>query len=707
MVQKSMSLQLNPRLSNWLGILPDGRFELKVGKVEIGQGILTALKQIALAELCVSAHELVLGVQSTDTAPNEGLTAGSMSIVDSGCCVRLACAQLRQMYVALAAKRCARPLGELRVVKGTIVDQEGVVLACYSELHAGIDFDAEIESEVDSAALLSLAPGPRPRDLIRIDLPAKVRGEACFIQDLDFPNVLHARVLRPSAHHVRLGSMAPSVLAGIREEVQVFREGSFIALLGEREEEVYLEASRIGPLLTWEFQSEMPPAGQPLSAWLKQQPSEPSVVAQVAPAMPVQGAEFNAQYSRAFIAHASIAPSCGVAQFSAGQLRVWTHSQSIFHLRSAIAATLELDVDAVVVTHVQSAGCYGHNGADDAAFDAALLAVNHPDRAVRVLWSRPDELGSAPVGPAAAAHLSAWLKEDGFIGDWNYEVWSNGCLGRPGYSGTPAFLGDAHRRASLPMPPSADPVARAGYGIARNAMPAYRLDGVQVRQNRLLAMPIRTSALRCLGAHFNVFAIESFMDELAAACDSDPIAFRLKHLEDERAREVLHRVSALASWPTLQRTEGVGYGVGFARYKNSSAYCAVIAQVEAAHCLKVRKLFIAVDAGRIVNTDGLLNQIEGGAIQAVSWTLMEEVRFDASQLTSLDWEQYPILRFPEVPHIEIALVERPDQPSLGVGECAHGPVAGAISNALCSALGIRVRHMPFTTDNIQRVILEA
>jgi CO/xanthine dehydrogenase Mo-binding subunit len=375
----------------------------------------------------------------------------------------------------------------------------------------------------------------------------------------------------------------------------------------------------------------------------------------------------------------------------------------VFTLGRAIAAALDLSPEAVVVQHVEGAGAYGHNAADDVAMDAALLATRMPGTHLRVLWSRADELSWAPFGAAMVADVSASVDEHGTITDWSYELWSNGHVARPGYAPRHVLLADAHR-AGIPMlPPAVDPPADRGYGSQRNADPYYDFARVDVTVHRLLTMPIRTSSLRSLGSNLNTFAVESAIDELALAIGRDPLEMRLAHLSDPRAREVLSTAADAAGWGA-PLAEGLGRGVAFCRYKNRSSYCAVVADVEATDRLRVTRLTIAVDVGQAVNLDGVRNQVEGGAIQATSWALFEQVRFDRHSVTSTDWESYPIARFDQVPQVEVHLLHRPDEPPLGAGEATQGPVPAAIGNALADAIGVRVRTLPFTPDNIVAAI---
>jgi len=305
-----------------------------------------------------------------------------------------------------------------------------------------------------------------------------------------------------------------------------------------------------------------------------------------------------------------------------------------------------------------------------------------------------------------AVDIEAGLDAEGEIVGWRHELWSNGHTHRPGRAGTPTLIAAFEIADPFPRTPSVNPPLSGGGGADRNAVPIYDFPAWRITNHRLLTMPLRTSSLRSLGAFANVFAIESFLDELAAEERTDPLAFRLRRLRDPRARAVLEAAAARASWSARPRTEGVGHGLGLARYKNSGAYCAVVAEVEGEEDIRVRRLVVAVDVGEAINPDGVTNQIEGGAIQAASWTLKEAVRFERDRVTSDTWETYPILRFSEVPAVEVDILPRPGEPPLGAGEAAHGPTAAAIANAVHDALGVRVCHLPITRDRIVAAALE-
>jgi CO/xanthine dehydrogenase Mo-binding subunit len=333
------------------------------------------------------------------------------------------------------------------------------------------------------------------------------------------------------------------------------------------------------------------------------------------------------------------------------------------------------------------------------ALDAVLLAKAAGGRPVRVQWSREDEMSHAPFGAAMAIEIEADLDAQGEIVEWRHRIWSNGHTARPGRAAQPALLAASELANPFPRYISTNPPQANGGGADRNSIPLYDFLSWQIECYRLLTMPIRTSALRTLGGQANVFAIESFIDELASERGEDPVAIRLRHLSDSRAQDVIRSVARRANWKP-DKQSGRGYGLGFARYKNTGAYCAVVAEVEGAADVSVKRLTIAVDVGEAINPDGVINQIEGGAIQATSWVLKERVRFDRQRITSNSWSSYPILRFSEVPEVQVELIPRPDSEPLGAGEAAHGPVTAAIANAVFDALGVRVRNLPITRESL-------
>jgi len=693
------SLAANPILSRWVNVHGDGVVDVRVGKVELGQGILTALAQLAADELDVDLAQVRMLPANTARGPDEGLTSGSMSVADSGPAVRLVAANVRALFVGEAARRWQVDAERVTVVSGRIASPQTPDTTSYAELAESVDLGVAADAGVPVKTLeqqrVTGTSAPR------LDLPDKVAGRARFIHDVRLPGQLFGRVLRPPSPGARLVAVDVSRIADL--DVQVVRDGSFLGVVGEDEAQATRAVEILRGSTTWDERDTLPDEND-LDTYLRSGPHDPIPVIEDDPGPQHHDRGLRATYSRPFIAHASMAPSCGIAWWKAdGRLAVWSHSQGIHSLRNAIAQVLALEPESVTVEHAEGAGCYGHNGADDAAFDAVLLARAVPGRPVQVQWSRADELSWSPFGSAMTADVNATVDEQGRLTSWAYDVWSQGHTARPGYAGNPGLLAATNLEAPWTYSAPTDPPASRGGGTTRNALPIYGIPHRRVTGHRLTETSIRSSALRALGAHMNVFAIESFMDELAQLVGQDPLAFRLAHLDDERGRRVLQAAATAAGWGQ-DTPDGVGRGIGFARYKGRGAYCAVVAEVEAEHDIKVRRLTIAVDVGRVVNPDGVRNQIEGGATQATSWTVKERVRFDRRRVTSDDWERYPILLFSEAPQIDVEIVPNPGLPSLGAGEAAQGPTTAAIANAVADAIGIRVRHLPLTADAVVAAI---
>lgn len=692
------SLVTNPWISTWLTVTGDGVIALRVGKVELGQGIVTALTQIAAHELEVPPEAVRPAATNTSTSPDEGLTAGSLSITFSGAAVRRVCAETRELFRRAAAHRSGLDTAQVRLVSGVFVTPDGARIGSYADLSGEVDLNVRVG---DADLKVEFAP-PTSKDLARLDLPDKVLGRPRFLHDLEFDGMLHARVVRPPGPGAHLENAPLERVSAMPGVDRVVCDGDFLAVVARREGQATRAAEALVAAASWSAGVELPDADD-LPGWLRTAEAETRLIRGDGARPDSAPVVVTATFTRPFLAHASIGPSCAVAHFEAGRLEVWSHSQGVFTLAHAIAAALELSEEAVVVQHVEGPGSYGHNAADDVAMDAALLAVRIPGRHVRVQWSRADEFAWEPFGPAMVSDVTAGVDENGTITDLSYELWTNGHTARPGYAPRHSLLAEAHRAGVPLLPAAVDPPAERGHGSARNAEPYYDIARVDVTVHRLLTMPIRTSSLRSLGSHLNTFALESVMDELALAAGRDPVQMRLDHLSDPRARDVLRTAADAADWGAPV-PDGRGRGIAFCRYKNRGSYCAVVADVEATDRLRVTRLTIAVDVGRVVNADGVRNQIEGGAVQATSWALFEQVRFDRHSITSTDWEAYPIARFSDVPALEVHLLDRPDEAPLGAGEATQGPATAAIGNALADALGVRVHTLPFTPDHIVAAI---
>ena len=691
-----VSLAANPKLASWVRFSADGHVLVSPGKVEIGQGIVTALAQIAADELDVDIGRVQMIRASTAGSPNEGVTSGSLSVQHSGRALRHVCAEVRQIFLAAASDRLGVDIDTLDVKDGTL-SGPGNTRTSYWELADDVSLDRD-------ATPGATPKSPEKRGLAgnsvqRLDLPDKVFAHPRFIHDIALPGMLHGRVLRPELSGAKLTALRDDSARAIAGLVAIVRDGNFAGVVSETEHgtEAALAALRKGA--SWSS-GEILPEEDGLAEWLKAQRVESVVIEKkMASQAGEKSRTIRRQYTRPYIAHGSIAPSCAMAQWSGDRVHVWTHSQGVYFLRSDLALVLKLPLENITVEHMEGAGCYGHNAADDVALDAVLLAKAADGRPVRVQWSRADEMSQAPFGAAMAIEIEADLDASGEIVEWRHNVWSNGHTARPGRATQPALLAATELAEPFPRYISTNPPQANGGGADRNSIPLYDFPSWQIDCHRLLTMPIRTSALRTLGAQGNVFAIESFLDELAAERGEDPVEFRLRHLRDVRAQDVIRTAAKRANWKPA-RQAGRGHGLGFARYKNTGAYCAVIAEIEGAEDIIVRRLTIAVDVGEAINPDGVVNQIEGGAIQATSWVLKERVRFDRQRITSNTWSNYPILRFSEVPEVQVEIMSRPDMEPLGAGEAAHGPVTAAIANAVYDALEVRVRDLPITRDRL-------
>ena len=695
------SLNNNRMLDAWLRIGPDGSATVFTGKVELGQGIVTALAQIAAEELDLPLTRIKMISGDTGQTPNEGQTAGSQSIEASGTALRMAAAEVRAMLIDLAARRFGVAADTLQVGDGVFTAADGRRVT-YGEL-AG-------ETDLHREATAKIAPKPPAEHKIvgqpipRRDIPAKVTGGAAYVQDLRLPGMLHGRVVRPPRYGAKLESFDEAAVKALPGVVAVVRDGSFLGVIAAREEQAIKARDALKRSARWSGGEELPDPAK-IHEHLLTLSMEDKVISDKQAPLPDGATRVEATYHRPYTAHASIGPSCSVAQAENGKITVWTHTQGVFPLRATMAKALDMQPSAIRCIHVEGSGCYGHNAADDVALDAALLARAAAGKPVRVQLMRDDEFMWEPFGPAMVMRAGAALK-NGRIVDWTYDVWSNTHNMRPGAPDGVNLLAAWHlEKPKQPAPPRAAPQP-AGAGD-RNAIPLYDLPRQRITSHLIVEMPLRVSALRTLGAYANVFAIESFMDELAAVAGADPVEFRLAHLKDPRAKAVIEAVAKAADWKGGQGTGTSGRGIAFAKYKTLATYVAVIVDLEldrASGKIKVPRAYAAADAGLIINPDGLTNQIEGGIVQSTSWTLHEEVRFDRKGILSQSWDSYPILTMQEAPKTSTVLINRPDEHSLGSGEASQGPTVAAIANAFTAATSRRIRELPLHPERVKAAL---
>ena len=685
------------QLDSWLVISADGSITVFSGKVELGTGVSTALRQIVAEELDVPFDRITWVQGDSDRTVDQGSTVGSQTIKRGGAQLRRAAAEARSVLLELASAKLGVPASGL-VVSASVVSvaADAKRRATFGELIGGQRFQREISGN---------AAPKRPADyrivgkpVPRVELPAKMTGRHMYVHDVRVDGMLHGRVVRPASIGAKLVSVDDSALHDI-PNARVVRKGDFLGVVAEREEDAVRAARLLKP--RWSESATLPTAETLHETLIKTPATDRSVTdAGDVPAAIARSAKtIKAQYRWPFQMHASIGASCGVADVKRDSATIWSSTQGAHTLKGALAQLIEIPSENVHVIWTEGSGCYGHNGSDDAAADAALLsqAVGKP---VRVQWSRADEHGWEPKGVAMVVEISGGVDASGKITGWDYAVWTPTHSSRPSaQAGTGAASFVAGQLAG------ATPTSRGSLGGERNARHTYVIPNTRVVAHLLQSSPLRVSSFRGLGSPQNSFANESFMDELALAAGADPLEFRLKHLTDPRAIAVLQAVAKMAGWRSGVRgggstTGGVsrGRGVGYVQYDGTEAYVAAIVDVDvdpSQHSVRVTRVCVAHDCGLIVNPDGLRNQIEGNVIQAISRTLKESAKFDRSRVTSVDWRGYPILTFAEVPEsIEIELIDHPEIPSVGAGEAATSPIPGAIANAIFDATGKRLREVP-------------
>jgi len=694
------SLVENPRLDRWIAFLPDRTVRIATGKVEIGQGVVTAIGQIAADELDLPLERVVVLSGDTDAGPDELYTTSSLSIEVSGGSVRLVCAEVRAKATERAALRLNCSPDDLSVERGQFLQNGAATGQDYWSVAAEIDLSQNVTGTAPVKPVSSYKVVGQ--SVPRVDLPAKLTG-AAFVHDVLPPDVLHARTLRQPSRGATLAALdEDAIRRAAKGEVRIVREANFVAFVSPVESVAQAAAVAAERHATWSNVRPIAPAEQE-AAWLRDQPAEDRHIGAPPPDPPVKNPA-RITVSRPYVAHASMAPSCALAEFRDGHLTVRSHGQGMHPLRKNLAAALGLPVEAITAQHLHGAGCYGHNGADDAALDAALIALRIPDRWIRLQWRREEEFAFEPVGPAMLVTLHVELK-DGRPVDWTTEIWSPTHVQRPG-SGSGYLLATEALANPPPEVKPTDPTEARGGGGTRNAVPIYDVAAHRILHHLVQRPPVRTSALRGLGALPNVYAIEMLMDELAAKAGEDPVAYRLSILSEKRACRIVELVAERANWKARDAGgTGKGLGLAMARYKNRAAYAAVVAAVTVQETVRVDRVWAVADAGLLVNPDGARNQLEGGIIQAVSWTLKEQVKLDAEGIASRDWDSYPILRFSEVPDMDVEFVDAAGNPPLGVGECTVGPTAAAIGNAVAHALGVRIHDMPLTRERVMAALL--
>ncbi len=689
-------------VDSFLAIDPKGVVTVYSGKVDLGTGVATALPQMVAEELDVPLGMIRLVQGDTALTPEQGSTWGSLSIQIGGMQLRNAAATAKAALLEEAAKRLGAKKDDLKVADGVV--SAGNKRVSYGELIGGKSFALKLDHAKPAAAKdpkdYKLVGKPVPR----LDIPDKMTGRFTYMQDFRVPGMLHGRVVRPPAIGARLESVDESSVKDVAGLVKVVREGNFLGVVAASEWGAIKAARQLKA--SWSRSETLPEAAK---LWEHVRASKvvkdevTSNVGNTAEALGQQGVKtLNATYDFAIHTHGSIGPSCAVAELKDGKLTSWSASQATHNLRKQLATMFGMPADSVRCIYLEGSGCYGRNGHEDAAADAALLA-KAVGRPVRVQWSRADEHGWDPKGPPTLVDLRAALDGAGNVTAWESEFFIP--------QQTPNGFNVPLIAATLAGMPADDHTAPGN--IFQNSAIPYKLANVKTVCRRLERTPFRASWIRTPGRMQNTYANECFIDELAAAANADPLEFRLKYLDpgDKRGIEVLNRAAALAKWekrPSPKRDQGGdvarGRGVTYCKYELARTYVAAVAEVEVKRStgeIRVTKVSLAHDCGQIVNPDGLRNQLDGNVIQTLSRTLIEELKYDRSAVTSLDWESYPILRFPQLPELAYDLIDRPSERPWGAGEPAAAVVPSAISNAVFDAIGVRLRSVPFTPDKVK------
>ena len=691
-------------VDSFLAVHRDGSATIFVGRVDLGTGGRIAMRQIAGEELDIPLERIAMIEGDTALTPNQGGTGGSYGIARGGSQLRLAAATARRGLVDLAAQRLGRPAGDLEVADGVVRGKDGTGSVSYGELIG----DRAFSLKVDQAAPLKSHERFRfiGKSLPRPDVPAKVTGHHRYLQDLVLPNMLHARVIRPPAFGATLVSVDESSLAGIAG-ARTVRMQSFLAVVAEREWDA-LRAARA--LKTqWGAGTGLPDHAKEFDAMRTSRVVRDQEVARkgdlaALSAPPAGTRTLAASYRWPMQTHGSIGPSCGVADVRPERVTVWTASQNVHGLQNTFARVLGVERDRVRVIYMDGAGSYGANGADDAAMEAALLsrAVGRP---VRVQWTRQEEHGLDPKGPAQLLDLRAAVDKDGEVAAWETQAWLP--IATANLPNIPLLSVDA---AGLPQTPG-----RSTGLIYQNVDPPYAMANLNAVVHWIEDAPLRTSPLRAPGKIANTFAVESFTDEIAALARVDPLEFRLRRLSNPRGLEALRRVAARMGWQSRPSPKPVdrraavltGRGLAYVHYKHDETIVAMgmeVAVERATGRIRVTRVVAAQDCGLMINPDCVQAQLEGNILQTLSRALHEEIVYDRDRVTSVDWASYPILTFPEVPKLEFEMIQRLDQPPLGAGEAAATPVGAALANAVFDATGVRLRTVPFPAERVKAAL---
>jgi len=709
------------QLDSWIAIGQDGSVTVFTSKVELGTGIETALAQIAAEELDVPWQRIKFDMGDTSKTIDQATTSGSRTIERAGPQIRQAAAAARKELLRLGAEKLGAPAEKLTVRNGMVsVAGSPSKQISYGQLIGGQRFNVKIQAE-GRGNDLKIAQDVKAKDpkeyrtvgtpVKRFDLPPKLTGEMVYIQDVRIPGMLHGRVIRPPVVNSAPASIDENSVKNIAGFVKAVHEGNFVGVVAKTEWAAIQAAEKLQ--VTWSPpQFKLPGNPDELYAFLKNTKSFTTLKGaekgNAAAALGKAKKQYEAAYRWPFQMHGMIGPSCAVADVRDDKATVWSGCQGPFRTRASIASLLKIPESNVRVIYHEASGSYGRMSNDDGAEDAALLsrAVGAP---VRLQWSRHDEHGWEPKGPAQTQTLKAGVDDTGKIIAWEFTDYS---FPWTVASGTTLLASEQIGiKSKIPGQGNGNQGGGEIYAFENMKVAAEQIPWMQSEP-----FPLRTSNLRAPGQLSRTFASETLLNEIAADLGVDPVELRLRYLsDDKRGTDVLKAVAEKARWqkrdaPAAKSNGATASGRGIAMTRRSGGYAAAVADVEVNKStgnVAVKKITLAHDCGLIVNPDGVKNQVEGNIVQGVSRALMEEVTFNAAGVTSLDWASYPILKFPDIPEVEIILINRQDVAPLGAGELATVPVPAAIASAIFDAVGIKLREVPFTPKRLLAAMQKA
>ena len=709
------SIKLYRKISNWFNFDKNNVLQVYSGKIDIGQHISSTLALISSKITGINYDQVEIIKLNTDISPNEGKTASSLSVPDSGSAIKAASFTLRKSFLKYSLQTLKVDVDEIVFDNGIIKDINSNRSVSYWDFANTKEFDELIIPEEFDENEIKEFNYKNNQKIETKTIHDIVSGKYSYVHDLKFPKMLHARIIRPPNYYSKFVKIINEIEDKLIElDIKLIVKGSFLAILSPDEFLVVKYLEIIKQNIVWEELRDL--SNNNIYKSLKENDRDTLLVKSGGQAfyeaIPIikdfkdkSCTTLTSEYKKGYLMHGPIGPSAACSIFSNNKFIIYSHSQALYDLKLSCSEYFGVNPENVTLKFIPGSGCYGHNGADDVAFEAGLLSKEFPDTHVLLKWTRQDEHCWEPYGSASLNKLTGVINDKGKIIYWSNEVFSDTYMTRPSNTELDNFISynlvNNHfiKRKSTPK-------TNAHMGIHRNLDPLYDFGETRLIKNLVHDLPLRTSALRTLGAFSNVVALECFINEIAKTKNIDPFEIRINHLSDERAIGVIKNLRDQMT-KEIQK-EGLHRGIGFSRYKNSAAFCAVGVELKVNDDLEIKLInaWISVDAGEVAYEDGIKAQVEGGFIQAASWSLYEEVKFDTKEIISIDWDTYQIIGFDNIPNIKTDVLDKEGLPYLGVGEVVAGPTGAAISNAISDALGQTIKTMPFTKEIITKELLE-